>query len=242
MTSNNFGNIKQYRCFPPAINAVPEGDYPAWFIPWSTQFEMEKCILDDAQKNALSRLVPLLLCGEQSAQFVFGEEIVRIEQDDFKLCSADLITIQKDENAHEEALQMLVSFLPTPKDALKIKRKAQLFYTKIGQAASVVEHFATIRSLDGYVALIMTAMSRSNLGASHIISQLFSFIKHDESRHVSLARKHIILLGGDPSINKDNINVLRKNLVNLLKTEQASFEVLGVDSRKLFSQIDPQNT
>ena len=63
----------------------------------------------DQQTDAMARLLPLLLCGEQSAQLVFNSEIARLAGSEHKLILSCLHGVEADEYRHDLALQQVAS-------------------------------------------------------------------------------------------------------------------------------------
>jgi|TARA_B110000902_G_scaffold258862_1_gene329279 hypothetical protein len=227
------------RCFTVAIKA--NATQPHWLSVWRREFANTKVALTYRQEEAMARLLPLLLCGEQSAIIVFGGEIERLQGASWHENIALLSSIETDENGHEQALQELSAMLMVPTDLHNIKRRAQLFYLSIGKAAGLDNHFANISQLDACVALVMHAVVNSNLGRGHCIAQLFDRIKIDEARHVAISRQHFLKLGGDKDIFTQSRNTVSRDLVSLLNNEAGSFENLGIDPDQLFSSLTKGN-
>lgn len=226
---------KPLRCFDVCID--PATLMPSWFIAWRKLFLNNKSMLSHRHEEALARLIPLLLCGEQSAIHVFGEEIERLQGSPWSNSVSLLKEIETDEYTHEQALQTVSSVLMEPVDIHSIKRKARHFYLGLGATSGMIEHFARISELDTCVCIIMNAITHSALGSRHLITQLFERIKQDEARHVYVCRKHYTLLGGERSLLKQGKSSVSKKLVSLLKTEANSFEMLGVDPDALFYKL-----
>mgnify|MGYP000855428021 CR=1 FL=1 len=233
-----------FKCFNTDNTSVLLNQLPSWYLSWQQKFDQSTIKMTQKQQQALASLIPLLLCGEQSAQLVFSNEITRLKNntnDDYQQAIIALSKIEAEENAHELALQSVLERLPKAKDLSKIKRRAQVFYASLGQANTVAEHFILIRKLDSYVAIIMSYMARSQLGSEHLVSQLFSHIKSDEAGHVSIARKHIIKLGGELNQTTLLIDSLSTRLCSLLSPQKAAFKDLGVDIERLLEQIEKSN-
>lgn len=192
--------------------------------------------LNDEQQSALARLVPLLLCGEQSAMLVFHNECQRLTPNH----SSSLLALQQieaDEFIHEQALQRLQQWLPTPDDIRLIKRKSQLFYARLHKhSRTIKEHFMLISQLDACVCVIMSALAQAMNHQPHLQS-LFQFILKDEARHVYVSRSHARSL--DEKDSKDDQNTdLHNQLIALLTTEEKSFKALDVNTECLFQRIE----
>ncbi len=223
------------RCFD--VNIDPNTVMPQWFIKWREQFLNGESKISHRHEEALARLIPILLCGEQSAIHVFGNEVERLRGSKWHTSINLLKNIETDEYAHEQALQTVSSFLMEPADLHRIKRDAQHFYLSLGNTAGMPDHFARISQLDACVCIIMNAITSCDLGKSHLIVKLFERIKKDEARHVSVCRKHFIKLGGDRSSFKENRHAVGTKLVSLLTTQADSFETLGIDPDMMFRKM-----
>lgn len=230
---------KPYRCFTGKLIANATVTTSRWFESWQQQFKQTDLaeILSSEQANALARLLPLLMCGEQSAQLVFNQTLEQYQADSEQALYQQLAEIEADEQFHDLALQQVFAQLPTPNDLSRITRRAQLFFCRLNQTKSKQEHFARIRHLDACVTIIMSAMAASALGPQHIISQLFQHIQKDEARHVKISSQYVRLLGGDNKTILAEAQMIKRELVNLLSSEKTAFETLSVDSQQLFARI-----
>ena len=227
--SNAFG------CFEVSVNDSLV--VPAWVDLWRQKVSSEKFSISSRHNEALARLMPFLLCGEQSAIQVFGAEVDRLRESGWSK-SVDLLKdIESDEYGHEMALRTLSQLLMQPADLGSIKRQAQHFYLKLGNTAGMTEHFARVAQLDACACIIMNEISNSDLGQNSPVSQLLNRIKKDEARHVNISKKHFLHLGGVESTLKENGHEISEKLVALLRTEADSFESLGVDSDQLFRKL-----
>ncbi|GAL15914.1 hypothetical protein JCM19233_6936 [Vibrio astriarenae] len=100
-------------------------------------------MFSEAQACALSRLLPLLVCGEQSSQWVFYNESRRQKYQSVEATAQDdFERIVLDEKYHEQALECVRSQLAEPVDILSIKRRSQRFFASLGARNTVEEHFA----------------------------------------------------------------------------------------------------
>lgn len=222
-------------CF--EVNVEHGLSMPAWLNEWNRQVSQGKFKISQRHEEALARLVPFLLCGEQSAIHVFGSEIERLRSNTLSKSIDLLRSIETDEYAHEQALQTLTSMLMEPTDIKDIKRKARHFYVRLGNTTGMAQHFARVAQLDACVCIIMNAITKCDLGRDNLITQLFERIKKDEARHVAVSKKHFHYLGGDEKMLLDNKYDVSHKLVDLLSTEADSFETLGIDSDLLFSKL-----
>lgn len=236
---------KIYQCFKlPILEIERSSDV---YKNWLNDFANDDVFSDTSQETliALSRLIPILLCGEQSANFVFGQEVKKQQMHSNSLVDKSitegLLSIESDEYFHDVALQAVLkeinSKLDYPQDIKKLTRKAQLFYCQVGKAESTIQHFANIKHLDTCVTIIMSEMAKSKLGSQHLVSKLFQLIHLDEAKHVRICSTYIRYLGGDIKQIKEQAKPIKERLINLLNYEYNSFVTLGINPDKLFSRI-----
>lgn len=225
-----------FGCF--EVNVDDSLIMPSWLNSWKQQITSVKFDISSRHNEALARLLPFLLCGEQSAIQVFGAEVDRLRDSSWSKSISLLESIESDEYAHEEALQTLSSLLMKPNDLNNLRRKASLFYIRLGNTKGMTEHFARVAQLDACVCIIMNEISKSDLGKRSLATQLLLRIKKDEARHVAVSKKHYYYLGGDEATLKQNKREVSNKLVALLRTEADSFESLGVDSDVLFRKLE----
>lgn len=217
---------------------------------WIEQTQNDELGITDSQADALARLIPLLLCGEQSAVHIFNTEQLRLDRqlachdheqrcdDPHYIALQTLARIEADERLHEQALQLVLNKLPTTSEQHKIKRKAQRFYTQITQNThSIAEHFQMIAKLDSCVCILMDSVAKSSLRDTHLAS-LFNLIKKDEARHVGFAKKHSRIVR-PKSVADDSCSTFKvqAQLVELLATESASLNALQINSQALFERL-----
>lgn len=211
---------------------------PSWLNSWRQQILTETFNISSRHNEALARLLPFMLCGEQSAIQVFGAEVERLRGNSWSKSISLLENIESDEYAHEEALQTLSSLLMQPNDLSDLKQKARHFYIKLGNTRGMTEHFARVAQLDACVCIIMNEISNSDLGKKSLVTQLLARIKKDEARHVAVSTKHFHYLGGDEGALQESKRDVSAKLVALLRTETEAFESLGVDSDLLFRRLE----
>ncbi len=218
-------------CFP-AVPLSSTSKSPVNF--WLNDFNDKQIAFESQHANALARLLPLLVCGEQSSQWVFYNEHKRAQGMKHQSSVAAFESIVADERYHELALDFVQHQLPIPKDITKLKRRSQRFYVAFGHQDTLAEHFAQIACLDALVCRIMVAMEKSDLGADHPFTLLCRMIKQDEARHVTLAKQHAIALGFDKSQWQNLRAFVSEKLYDLLNSERHAFEQLGVDLDWIF--------
>lgn len=198
-----------------------------------------------AEQHALAHLIPLLLCGEQSAQLVFNQEINRL----FNESQADsevhnhamiksLLEVEADEFRHDQALQSVLTQLPVIESKRHIQRQAQRFYAKLGRGEGRCQHFIKIATLDSCVTQLMHEFEYSLLGPQHPFAVLCGLIKKDEAKHVYVAKHHAQALGATAAMFKQDQRLVSTALHELLATQVEHFDVLGVDLNKIFNTLE----
>ena len=226
----------------PPMHCVPgsarrPGTEPAWLCALDGHLAPALRRLDEDKRLELARLIPALLCGEQSAVAIFHAEARRLETAAHLTSVALFRAIENDELSHERGLQAMLHVLPVPEDQHTIKRRAQCFYARLGRTAGVAEHFAQIAHLDAAVCRIMRELEGSALAREPVISALFGQLKRDEARHVSVSRWHAAALGM-PRREQDALGEdLRKRLVDFLAPLGDAFDALQVDPERLFTRL-----
>lgn len=218
-------------CFP----SVPfEGVSESPVKYWLHEYRDTRLDFTDSQKTALSRLLPLLVCGEQSSQWVFYNESQRELPDSLASARDDFERIVADEQYHEDALELVQSQLELPKDVIAIKRRSQRFFASLGSRKTFEEHFAQIACLDALVCKIMLYLEKGRLDPHHPFVLLCRSIKQDEARHVTAARQHALALGYDRSEWKALNTLISEKLYKLLNSEREAFEELGITIEHIF--------
>ena len=211
------------RCFKRLESVTPTN---SWFTDWQSQFYTESTKLPTTVLESLGHLMPLLMCGEQSAALVFNREASR--SDNHR--SAKLFSeIEADEVIHDEALQAIYADLPVSSQEAIIKRRAKRFYLAMGNDSTPTELFARIVHLDSCVCSIMSTVENSKLGDNHPYAHVFRRIKLDEARHVGVSRKHLKWLGSDSQRTSELGKEIRTRFAELIRPDADHWEILGVD-------------
>ena len=190
--------------------------------------------LGDAQAEALSELLQVFACGEESASLAFA----RLGDSPLEeaACRA-LACVAGEELIHEGLLRGLRGALPTPAPDRELRRALLRFYHGIAQA-DIGLHLASIAALDSAVCLILAAPLEPDrvLAQEPAASAIFRGIHRDEAGHVRLSRRIAIEL-----VQGDVIGTVAENarlgLVGVLAQRGAAFDSLGIDAERLFVRI-----
>jgi hypothetical protein len=228
--------VEPLRCFAKPPGLIPRS---GWVDRWQLQYPEGSWCLPAPQEQALSSLVPLLLCGEQSAQQVFHHQAGQLRLGTKKTLALVLQQIEQEEEAHERALQGLAAALCVSPDLHQRKRRSQQFYASLARDVSLGQHFARIEILDACVCRIMHALSRASWGESHPLYYRFDASKAAEARHVGSSRRYGKMLGIGDVQREQERRLIGTLIVDFLAPDAAAFECLGVDPARLFKQLHP---
>jgi len=190
--------------------------------------------LGDAQAEALSELLQVFACGEESASLAFGRLGGSPIED---AARHGLARIAEEELVHEQLLRGLRGALPAPTPDRELRRAMLRFYHAIAQP-DVGLHLASITSLDSAVCLILSALLEPDrvLAQEPVAAAIFRRIHRDEAGHVRLSRRIAAELA-----SRDVIGVVaartRLGLVGVLAQRGEAFERLEIDAGQLFMRL-----
>lgn len=208
---------------------------PGSYNEWYAHLQNAGPRMSDAEMEACARLVTVLLCGEQSAIQIFSAEVRRGRAPAEALNA--LRAIEHDEHLHERALRAFCEYLPSPADAHPLKRRAQRFFAGLGRVDDMARHFGQISHLDSAVCKIMSHVEKSTIDSVSPLRRIATQIKYDEARHVSVSRRYAASLGLTSRKRDEDGIATTEGLIDMLDTLTDSFEIVGVDSDRLFTHI-----
>jgi hypothetical protein len=208
---------------------------PRSFADWRTHLDKAGPVMTDDQAEACARLAAVLLCGEQSAVQIFATEVRRGAAPRRALHA--LRVIEFEEQLHEQALRAFCNYLPAAADGHALRRRAQHFFLRLGRTDGVATHFSQIAHLDSAVCKIMHHVENSSIDRVSPLRRIAAQIKNDEARHVAVSRNYARLLGMPAKERNDYADTINDGLVEMLSPLADSFEIVGVDSDRLFNQI-----
>src|SRR5260370_10181090 len=140
--------------------------------------------LGDAQAEALSELLQVFACGEESASLAFAR------LGDSPIARRALARVAEEELIHERLVRGLSGALPAPAPDRELRRALLRFYHGIAQA-DIGLHLASIAALDSAVCLILAAL----LEPDRVLAQepappaIFRRAQRDEPGHGRLSRR-----------------------------------------------------
>jgi hypothetical protein len=190
--------------------------------------------LGDAQAEALSELLQVFACGEESASLAFA----RLGDSPLEDAARHaLARVAGEELIHERLLRGLRGALPAPAPDRELRRALLRFYHGIVQA-DIGLHLGSIAALDSPVCLILAALLEPDgvLAQEPVASAIFRRIHRDEAGHVRLSRRIAAeLVQGD--MIAAVAETARLGLVGVLARRGAAFHSLGIDAERLFVRI-----
>jgi hypothetical protein len=176
--------------------------------------------------EALAELLPLLLCGEESAALAFGRHAGSALL--HATARYELGCIRSDEERHAGWLQRLRLSLPAPRPDARLWKQIRRFYISVHEPEPG-RHLARIAALDSAACLLLGALRRHRgpLDADITLSSLFAHIHRDEVRHVTVARRYARLLSGALDLRSIAADT-RERLKQLLALRADALEGLGI--------------
>src|SRR5215831_12845699 len=147
------------------------------------------------QIEALGRLLPILLCGEESAFHVFWREAGRLTDVQLRQSLALARRIAAEELEHEQLLRELRNCCPAADNLASIRLRARRFFLRMASRDPAL-HFARVAALDSGVCVILAAVAKP-LARAHVVVDTINRIRRDEARHVRFSRRHSCELGAD---------------------------------------------
>ena len=185
--------------------------------------------------EALSELLPLLLCGEESAVLSFARyaSSARLGASGRR----DFQGIQADEAMHARCLQRLRASLPAPRSDVRQRTRLRRFYTRMSDL-DLGHHLASIAALDSAVCIILGALRRQRgpIAEDVAVRRLFERIHRDEARHVTIAGRHAAVLGIPQDLYRIAMDT-RDQLAAMLSERAEAFESLGICPDRLIHRV-----
>jgi hypothetical protein len=249
-------SVPGYACFPTPIldaslaeRAIPHGgklhradrsDDAVLSFLGATDSAVELARLSEREIVALERLIPSLLCGEESAVIIFQHEGKRYGR---SATTAHLMRrlqdIAGEEERHEVILNYLLRQLPPAPDAAAINERSRGFFVKLGfQSGDPIHRLNHIGALDRCVSITLGAMAKSASAVrSPVFATVVNRIRNDEARHVKISRGIMQELGVSRRQMRDADDVVRAMYVELMAPLGAAFEDVAIDPDRLFAAL-----
>jgi len=184
--------------------------------------------------RALCELLPLLLCGEESAVLAFARHS-RLENWGPR-AQQDFSSVEIDEQRHTHLLRCLRASLPTPKTDAQLRSGVKQFFLRLS-SPNLGIHLGHIAALDSAVCLILGKLRRTDACASDArVAHIFERIHRDEARHVAIARHYARELSPAHDLLACAIQT-REQLTSLVSGGAEALDTLGVCPDTLFRQL-----
>jgi hypothetical protein len=191
--------------------------------------------LKDRHSEALAELLPMLLCGEESAVLAFGSYTQSALLG--PTACREFHGVQTDEARHAVWLQRLRMTLPPPRPDSRLRMQLRGFYARMIEP-DFGAHLAHIAALDSAVCSILGALRqrRGPISSDRVVSRLLGCIHRDEARHVTIVRRYARLLRNADDLH-DLAGATRRQLTQILAERAGAFELLGVCPDSLFDRL-----
>jgi len=191
--------------------------------------------LRPAHANALAELLPVLLCGEESAALAMDHIAgSRDAQDEMR---AALARIALDELEHQALLQRIRAALPVPHDDPELHAAMRRFFMRLA-SRDPATHCARIAAVDSAVCLLLGDLRRRRrpIALEPTLNTVVARIHRDEARHVAVMSRYAAELPRSHGGHDDVIEA-RHGLTRLLERRAVAMEDLGVDPDRLFKSL-----
>ncbi len=224
------------RCLParPTQPDAPESTLPPEFT-LSTDLVRG---LSDRAATAIAGLLPAMVCGEESAVMVFGNEYRRVSTQLFNDSTTTLDRIASEEETHETQLRALASFLPEPAFDAEVRQNARRFFLRL-KSDDIATHFSRIAWLDSGVCIIFSRLiaAGSPVRDATALHRALRRILRDEATHVAFSRRYAAHLGLNARENQESFHAVRAGLVQLLAPCAPALDALNIDPAELFTAL-----
>jgi len=181
------------------------------------------------EQQALANLLPLLICGEESATFVFDDLANSLVGRLNAIQMRSIRSITVDEIRHSDDLDALRRKLPSPLDRRTAYRAAA--FLKVLKSEDPVIRLARLAVLDSAVCqmLAMLLHAEASIEKCPEVSKMLRNIQLDEARHVRIIRDCYLKLGlSSIEIAKEQLQVLEA-FIELLAPSTKDLQCLGLD-------------
>ena len=190
--------------------------------------------LTNPHARALGELLPVLLCGEESAVLAFAHHAQSERWG--PRARQDFARIESDEARHTRWLLRLRASLPRPRTDIQTYRGLKHFFISLSSPDFGI-HLGHIAALDSAVCLILGRLRRTSACAADArVRTVFELIHRDEACHVAIARHYAGELCETRGLMACATE-MRERLTTLLASHAKAFETLEVCPDDLFKQL-----
>ena len=196
-----------------------------------------RAVADDALAQAISDLLPVLICGEASAEQAFGRAVQSLSARLPAAMTQALRSIEDDERRHGRVLGQLCETLPPPRSQ-RPARAAARFVRQI-QQRDPARHLANIAALDAALCRVLSGVCQPGrpLARNPALLAVFDGIRRDEARHVRISRRTAMHLGLGADVLRHARMTVGEAFAALLLPQAAAFAVLGIDESELRQRL-----
>ena len=194
------------------------------------QMVMEHELTRDVAE-AVTELLQVLCCGEESAVFAFAR-LSRNRALNAAACACAAM-ISREEAIHDELLRGLRAVLPAPRSDEALICRLREFYRSL-QTPDPFVHLAQISALDSAVCLVLSALREGGrpVGENSTLDAIFGRIQRDEVGHVRASGWMARELGTARAAANHQVRV-RENLAGLILERADALETLQIDPAAL---------
>lgn len=205
---------------------------------WATPPSSRMATLSPEALQGLADLLPVLLCGEESAEHVFAGAAEHASASLNPAMRAGLAAIADDEHRHGLMLLALRNSLPCTQDSDAVQRSAR--FLKSLASADLKTHLTRVSALDAGVCIVLAEVTRPGtpIAKAVNIAQVFSQIRRDEGRHVRISRQYAQALGVDAKMESAERRSVIAEFCALLTPSATAFTRLGVDAQQMLQRLD----
>jgi hypothetical protein len=189
-----------------------------------------------AHADALAELLPVLLCGEESAALAMDHLAGSGDAQDEM--SAALARIALDELEHQALLQRVRAALPTPHDDPGLHAAMRRFFMRLA-SRDPATHCARIAAVDSAVCLLLGELRRRHgpIASEPRLDAIVARIHRDEARHVAVTSRYAAELRRAHGADDADAVEARHGLTRLLERRAVAMDDLGVDPDRLFKRL-----
>lgn len=181
--------------------------------------------------DAVAALLPILMCGEESAILTFDAL-----SNAHSSAALALATIAREEQVHELLLRRLKRALPDTATT-SVRRDVRHFFIHLADRETGL-HCARIVALDSALCMLFGALrAKGNpLANETTITPILAHIHADEARHVRVASQIAAALTNTTRAQTAAMEA-REQLLLILQLRFDSLDCLGVDPSKLSRRL-----
>ncbi len=200
---------------------------------WPKTADPSFLALEPKVAQSVADLLPMLLCGEASAELVFAHATKIFPKDKHPALHRKLQSIEEDEKRHSVALTGLTHLLPSPSSSTVTKQTAR-FLRRLA-SWDLVTHLLRISAIDTGVCIILGELCRPHtaLAKSNKLIEVLSSIRQDEGRHVRICRECIDALGVEKVAAFNERKEVLEDFAALMSAQAETLITLAVDPMRI---------